>query len=216
MVLDSAGCQTHNVMIAAESAPEMSRGRPREFDRDDALRRAMLVFWQRGYQDTSISALTEELGIASTSLYAAFGSKAALFCQAADLYQAEDAALPTRELDGGTTARESIERMLRANADMFTRRGGPRGCLLTLAASTGSGAGTTVRRYIERSCRERLRNIERRLVRADEAGEVLPATPIELAELYDALVQGMAVRAHEGATRRSLHRTVDLAMRTWE
>ncbi len=195
----------------------MSAGRPREFDREDALRRAMHVFWARGYQEASISALTEAMGIASTSLYAAFGSKSELFCEAADLYQAEDAAVPALELDRGPTARASVERMLRANADVFTRRRGPRGCLLTLAASTCPSDDDAVRRYIERSCRERRLAIEHRLVRAAKSGEPLPArSASELAEYYDTVVQGMAVRAHEGATRRALHRSVDLVMHTWD
>jgi AcrR family transcriptional regulator len=195
----------------------MPRGRPRAFDRDEALRRAMNVFWQRGYQDASIQALTEAMGIGSPSLYAAFGSKAALFCEAADLYQAEDAAPPTRALDAGATARESVEGLLRANADVFTRRGGPRGCLLTRATQTCPDDAEIVRRYLDRSHRERVEAIEQRLAQAAEAGEALPGSDLgELAAYVDTMVQGMAVRAGEGVPRRSLHRTVDLALSAWD
>jgi AcrR family transcriptional regulator len=174
------------------------------------------IFWLRGYQDASISALTEAMGIASPSLYAAFGSKAELFCEAADLYQREDAVEPTRHLQSAPTARESVERMLIANANLFTRRGRPHGCLLTLAASTCPDDDTSVQRYLQDSCRQRIAMIQQRLDRAANSGEPLPPfSRRELAEYYDTVVQGLAVRAHEGATRRSLHRTVDLAMTTW-
>ena len=63
-----------------------ARGRPRGFDRDSALRCAMLLFWERGYEATSISDLTAAMGINSPSLYAAFGSKEALFRESIELY----------------------------------------------------------------------------------------------------------------------------------
>jgi AcrR family transcriptional regulator len=67
-------------------------GRPREFDRDQALRKAMLLFWQHGYEGTSMSALVEALGIASARIYAAFGSKEQLFREAVALYEEGEAA----------------------------------------------------------------------------------------------------------------------------
>jgi len=195
----------------------MTRGRPRQFDRDQALVQAMDLFWRRGYQDTSIGALTECMGIASPSLYAAFGSKAALFREAADRYQAGEAARPARELEADGTAREAVERMLRANVELFTRRGGPRGCLLTRAVVTCPTEERDVRRYLDRSSRERVGSLERRLERAQAAGEALPSDDVAaLAQLYDALVQGCAIRATEGASRQALQRAVDVAMAAWD
>jgi AcrR family transcriptional regulator len=134
----------------------MPRGRPRQFDRDTALDRAVDLFWRRGYQDTSIAELTEHLGIASPSLYAAFGSKAALFCEAADRYQVTAGARPAIEMDAAATARDGIERLLRGNADLFTRPSGPRGCLLTRATLSCPAGDAAVRSYLERSRRQRL------------------------------------------------------------
>ena len=192
-----------------------ARGRPRGFDRDEALGRAVQVFWRRGYQDASVSALAEAMGIGSASLYAAFSSKAALFREAADRYQSLDAARPDRELEEGATARASVEGWLRANVDLFTRRGGPRGCLLTRAASSCPHDEPDVRRYLDASCRDRVTAVERRLRRAADAGESLPASPPELARLLDTVLQGLAVRAIEGASRPSLQATIDLALATW-
>jgi AcrR family transcriptional regulator len=195
----------------------MPRGRPRQFDRDAALVRAMDLFWRRGYQDTSIAELTEHLGIGSPSLYAAFGSKAALFCEAADHYPAAEGARPAEEMGAAATARDGIERLLRGNVDLFTRPDGPRGCLLTRATLSCPAGDGTVLSYLARSRRERVQQIEDRLRRGLADGERLPgAGPAVLAQHYDALVQGLAVRALEGASRETLHEAVDFAMAAWE
>ncbi|PZF85732.1 TetR/AcrR family transcriptional regulator [Jiangella anatolica] len=195
----------------------MGRGRPRGFDRDEALDRAMRLFWTRGYQDTSIADLTDALGIGSPSLYAAFGSKAALFCAAADRYQESDGGRPGIALLAAPTARAGVEALLRENVALFTHRGGPRGCLLTRATLSCPPDDATVVAYLERSRRERLTALRTRLKAAAAAGEPLPSDDVDtLAQHYDAQVQGLAVRALEGATRPVLQRTVDLTMAGWD
>ena len=195
----------------------MPRGRPREFDRDAALRAAQLVFWERGYQGSSLSALTAAMGIGAPSLYAAFGSKAKLFVEATDLYLAEDFGEPTRLLAGGETARSSVEAMLRANADLFTRPCDPAGCMLTRAVSTCPDDEPELAEYLAASVEQRIRDIEVRLERGAADGEDLPCLELRaLAEYVDAVVEGMAVRSMEGASRESLHRIVDIAMRIWD
>jgi len=192
-------------------------GRPRQFDRDDALHAALRVFWERGYHDASISALTAAMGIGAPSLYAAFGSKAKLFIEATDLYLIEDAGEPTRLLETGPSARASIEAMLRSNADLFTRTDDPTGCLLTRAVSTCPGDDPELQEYLDRSVEQRIRDVELRLARGAADGEALPCDGDvrSLAEYFDAVVEGMAVRSIEGASRRSLQRIVDIAMRIW-
>lgn len=195
----------------------MPRGRPREFDRDQALRDALCVFWDRGYQGASISALTAAMGIGAPSLYAAFGSKAKLFQEASDLYLAEDAGEPTRLLASGETARASVEAMLRSNADLFTRTGEPAGCMLTRAVSTCPEDDAEIQEYLDASVEQRIHDIEVRLERGVADGEPLPCLEVRaLAEFFDVVVEGMAVRSIEGASRQSLHRIVDLTMRAWD
>ncbi|OWY61502.1 TetR family transcriptional regulator, partial [cyanobacterium TDX16] len=87
----------------------MPPGRPRAFDRDEGVRRAMDLFWRGGYQDTSVSDLTGALGISAPSLYAAYGSKAGLFTEAADRYQAIEGAEPLAALDAAPTAMLGVE-----------------------------------------------------------------------------------------------------------
>ena len=158
------------------------------------------------------------MGIGAPSLYAAFGSKAKLFVEATDLYLAEDVGEPTRLLAGGETARASVEAMLRSNADLFTRHrrarrlhadpGGvdvprrrrPRSPSTSPPAS--SSASTTSR------CGSNA---------ARPTARTLPCLEVRaLAEYFDAVVEGMAVRSMEGASRESLHRIVDITMRIWD
>jgi len=177
----------------------------------------MDLFWRRGYQGTSMAALTEAMGIGSPSLYAAFGSKAELFCEAADLYERQTGARPAQELAAAASAREGFERMVRANVELFTRPDGPRGCLLTRAVSTCPPDDAEVIRYLERSGQERLRALEERLLQALADGEGLPADDVRpLAGLFDSVVQGLAVKAHEGDSADDLNGVVDTAMSAWD
>src|SRR5215204_6288141 len=107
----------------------MPRGRPREFDIDEALDRALEVFWRRGYEGASLPELTEAMGINRPSLYAAFGNKEALFRKAIDRYVDRTAA-PVREALREPMARGVVERLLCASVDLITDPGHPRGCFL--------------------------------------------------------------------------------------
>jgi AcrR family transcriptional regulator len=110
-----------------------TRGRPRSFDREEALRRAMELFWQRGYESTSIADPTDVMGIHSPSPYAAFGSKEALFREAVELYDAREGEV-TRRAFAEPTARAAVEAMLRGNADTFADPATPTGCMVVLGS----------------------------------------------------------------------------------
>src|SRR5215475_10872604 len=114
----------------------MSRtGRPREFDRQKALQRAMELFWAQGYEGTTLEALQKAMGgITAPSFYAAFGSKEQLFREAIELYNETEGAPMRKALAEGKTARASMEGLLRAAAIAFSQRDRPRGCLLAMGA----------------------------------------------------------------------------------
>ena len=115
-----------------------SRGRPRSFDRAAALRQAMAVFWQRGYEGTSLGDLTAAMGINRPSLYAAFGCKEALFHEAVALYDAVEGGATARALQDEPTARAAVEAMLCDNAEAYAAPDKPPGCMIVLGAMLGT------------------------------------------------------------------------------
>ena len=110
-------------------------GRPREFDRNAALEAAMVLFWRKGFSATSMTDLCEAMGVSSPSLYAAFGSKEALYLEALEHYVRTGGPPVWGELATGDTARASVEALLLAGADSLPEsRASPAGCMAMLAA----------------------------------------------------------------------------------
>src|SRR5262249_17383819 len=111
------------------------RGRPRSFDRDEALMQALRVFWAKGYESTTLTDLQQAMGgLTAPSLYAAFGSKEALSRESVPLYHQTQGMPIVKALPDGATARDSIEGLLRVAATRFCQPDTPRGCLLVLGA----------------------------------------------------------------------------------
>src|SRR5579859_473833 len=110
----------------------MMAGRPREFDRDAALTSARDLFWERGYEGVSMSDLIEKLGLASARIYAAFGSKEDLFREAIQHYENNEGSFVDRAFAEELTVIGAIERMFRDAVELYTRKAGPRGCMVVL------------------------------------------------------------------------------------
>jgi len=114
------------------------KGRPREFDVNEALTAALRVFWRRGYEGASMAELTAEMGIAKPSLYAAFGNKEELFKKALDLYEREKLDYVGKAM-AQPTARKVAETMLRGAVDVATGGGEPHGCLRVISSVAWPG-----------------------------------------------------------------------------
>lgn len=194
-----------------------ARGRPRSFDRTEALRRAMTVFWQRGYEGASLSDLTAAMGINSPSLYATFGSKAALFREAVELYDRTEGEITYRALHEEATARGAVEAMLRGNAIAYCEPEKPRGCMIVLAATNCTLENDAIRAFLAASRRETQAQLRRRLDRGVADGDLPHGTDTaSLAAFYSAVLWGLSIEARDGASRERLEAIVDHAMAGWD
>ena len=190
-------------------------GRPREFDVDRAVERAMRLFWQKGYDATSLTDLTDAMGINAPSLYAAFGDKAGLFRAALDRYQQLEATTYVNDALGQPTARAFVERLLGGAADNQTNPRHP-GCLMVQGALMGRSSDATTQREIRRRRARGQALVQERLMRAQRDGDLSSrADPRALARFVVAVIRGMAVEAGGGATRKDLELIIRSAMQAW-
>jgi AcrR family transcriptional regulator len=192
----------------------MSRGRPRAFDIDEALENAICVFWQKGYEGASLQDLTEAMGINRPSLYAAFGNKEQLFRRALDRYIGKSETC-FREIMNGPDLRAGMEESLRMVADQNTDDDEPRGCLLIGALSCGEEAEPIKEELMARRAASE-KWLRDHFSRARKKGDLPADTDAPgLARFYSAVMQGMAVQAASGASRKALQSIIDHAMKAW-
>ncbi len=193
----------------------MNAGRPREFDIDQALERALGVFWQRGYEGTSMADLTEALGITRASLYAAFGNKETLFQRVMDRYEARAGGY-RKAAETAPTALEAVRLLLNGPVELHGNRHNPPGCL-GVQGALACGVESEAVRHDLAARRDRGEiAIRNRLRRAAKEGDLATdEDPADLARYLSALIYGMAVLSAGGATRKQLQGVADVALRHW-
>lgn len=197
----------------------MSRtGRPREFDRDQALLRAMEIFWAQGYEGTTLADLQKAMGgLTAPSFYAAFGSKEDLFREAVELYKKTQGGPIGKALTEGPTARASVEAMLRASAESVCGPGTPRGCMMVLAGINCAATNKSVEDFLREQRALREKGLRQRLRRGIADGDLPASTDINgLVSFYTSILDGMAIRARDGASRKALTDIVRYAMAAWD
>ena len=188
-------------------------GRPRAFDPDAALDRAMHVFWTKGYEGAALSDLTQAMRINRPSLYAAFGNKERLFGRVLDRYMDGPVAYFGKAL-AAPKARDVVEEIFLGTARMADDPRTPAGCLLVQGALACGDASVRKEVAARRAAVEVA--LRRRLQRAKREGD-LPknADPAELAGYVMTVVRGMAVQSAGGAGRNQLRRVAQIALRAW-
>ncbi|MDG4786811.1 TetR/AcrR family transcriptional regulator [Micromonospora sp. WMMD1102] len=193
------------------------RGRPRGFDRTEALERAMEVFWRHGYEGASMTDLTTAMGINSPSLYAAFGCKEALFREAVARYDEMAGQVPRQVLRDLLTTREAFTALFRHYARSYVDPGRPTGCMVALAATTISAGNDGVRVFLAECRQADIAQLRARLDQGVRDGDVPAGTDTgAAAEFFYALSLGMALRARDGATEQTLLTLAEAAVAGWD
>ena len=193
----------------------MQRGRPRNFDKAEALDAALELFWKHGYEGTSMAMLIESIGVNVASLYAAFGNKESLFAQCVERYSELNGDLYHESLKK-KTARDVSHSILEGEVELVTRRGTPDGCLMIQGALTTSPDAERVRQMMVEMRAMAERWMANRFRQAVVEGD-LPsdADPAALACYLMTLNSGLAVQAKSGVGKKQLLKVVELAMRGW-
>ena len=201
-----------------EASTPGGRGRPRSFDRQQALCAALRVFREHGYEGTSLADLQKALGgLSPPSIYAAFGSKEQLFKEATEHYHSALRAAAGRAMADATTTKAAIEAMLRCAVVASTESGEPRGCLLVQGAITCSESNASVQEFLHDRRKESYRAFLKRLKAAIASGELPARTDAAaIAQFYTTFAHGISIQARDGASRASLMAAVDCAMAAWD
>lgn len=191
----------------------MSPGRPRQFDYDEALERAMRVFWEKGYEGASMPDLTAAMGINRPSIYATFGNKEELFRKALARYSDQAVALFREKLEA-PTVRAGLENMFCASADFLSCDQRPRGCMAVQGALAGSADAEAVRQESIRRREMVVDVLAARFAQGIADGDLPQDTDVQgLARFYTAVLQGMAVQSASGVTcdvlKNIAHRALD-------
>lgn len=191
-----------------------ARGRPRAFDRDAALAQATFVFWKKGFEATSMADLTAAMGIGSPSLYAAFGSKEALYQAALDYYRQTYEGLVWSNFFAHASVRDALASWLGDSAAALTGCLAeiPRGCMVTLSA-VGSEGHAALGELVRSARGITLARLTARLTRAVDEREIPASVDVPaLARFLQTVQGGMSIQARDGASRAELEAVADVAL----
>jgi len=201
-------------VIRAKKKP-LPPGRPKAFDPNKALDAGLRVFWEKGYEGTSLADLTAAMGINKPSLYATFGDKATLFRKVVDHYMQRQSGA-WDDAFSLLTAKGSIARILTSAADALTSGKNPHGCLLVQAALSCGEDADCIKEELAAKRAQSGRLMRTRLLRAQAQGEIPRNVDVAaLSRFFSTILRGMSVEASGGATRAQLQTVIDLAMKAW-
>lgn len=195
-------------------------GRPRNFDRDVAVTEALHLFWEQGYESTTLSQLKAAMGggICAPSLYSAFGSKEALFQEAVASYLTSYGPLTACLWDHSLAPRQALEMALRQSATMQCEPGHPKGCMVALGVmSASSPASREVTRQLTESRAHTRAGIVACIERGMESGHLAPNTHVpSMAAVFDSFLLGISSLARDGYAHRTLDASITRLMSVWD
>jgi TetR/AcrR family transcriptional regulator, copper-responsive repressor len=192
------------------------RGRPRAYDREIAMTRAMDKFWEAGYAATSLDDLSAVMSMNRPSIYAAFGDKEALYRQALDHYRASSRAAIGEALDGKRPLRRALRDFYERAIEIYlSGKTSARGCFMIGTTLTEAVANPQLRSTLAQSLQGLDRILAARIALGKQRGEVREdANPVELAQIASAMLYLLAIQARAGGTRKSLNATMRAALNT--
>jgi AcrR family transcriptional regulator len=193
-------------------------GRPRAFNRDEAVAAAMLLFWEHGYESTSLAQLRAAMGdISAASFYAAFESKESLFREVMDQYISTYGQVSESFRDTSVTSKTAIEQGLRRSAQMQTESSHPLGCLLVLSAVNCSPEQQHIREMLAME-RARVHGwLKGCIERAVTNGELPDSTDIPmLVTLFETFLQGISTQARDGVSYEAMDDAITQLMSLWD
>lgn len=189
--------------------------RPREFDEDVVLEKALHAFWLHGYEGTSLHDLIAACGLNKSSLYKAFGSKEGLFLKVVDLYHERYLSFREDALSE-STPRQIVEKLLRGIVDLQSGEIMPPGCLITNSALVCSSSGESIRSMLilrRETFAPRLAERFRQLKFEGELPQGMDSN--DAADFVGLLINGLAVQAKSGCGREKLDKMVSLSLLHW-
>ncbi|MET1047426.1 MAG: TetR/AcrR family transcriptional regulator [Hyphomicrobium sp.] len=188
----------------------LPRGRPRSFDVEAAVERAMGVFWSRGYHATALPDLLRATKLSRGSLYAAFGDKHSLFLRALDRYIADALTRMDTEFDSRRGPIDGLRTYLAGYVDRTTGASGRRGCLLVATAMELAGQDAEVGRRIASFFKAMENRVAHALTRAKAAGELADGVePASAARILVCFVEGLRVVGKTAPARIISQATAD-------
>jgi AcrR family transcriptional regulator len=192
------------------------RGRPLAFDRQDVLRRAMRLFWERGYEGTTFEELAAVMGISASSFQNSFGSKQRLYVEVIDLYLDETSRWFVDALTQNADTKEAFRKLIDVAADELTRCDRPAGCMISLAGTHMAPECDQIREMMMAHRVLSEEALKERLQKGIADGDLPPRTDAAmLAAFFSTVFRGMAVQARDGASRERLCEIGQLAMQAW-
>jgi len=193
----------------------MAKGRPRSFNKDQALDIALHLFWKHGYEGVSVSMLAGAMGINVPSLYAAFGNKEGLFLSAVERYGIQNGCMYHEAFKKKTTY-EVARYILEGEVELVTRKNTPDGCLMVQGALVTSPESEKIRQMMADMRGMAEKWMADRFRQAQEDGDLPTDTdPDALACYLMTVNSGLAVQARSGVKKPALQKVVDIAVRNW-
>ncbi|MBO9529686.1 TetR/AcrR family transcriptional regulator [Acinetobacter oleivorans] len=203
-------------LAVTEDALKKKRGRPKCFDEQQVLQKAMLLFWEHGYEATSISDLTQALEITAPSLYSAFGDKEGLFYRCVDYYLAHEGCPIDTIFVEAKTAKIAVELYLYDIVKRLVQPNKPAGCMVVVAAMNCSDATQDVQQNLLDKRIKTKEKLLKRLQQGVEQGDLSSHAPLqEITDFYTTVIQGLTIQARDGASSEQLHKVVGHAVKAW-